>query len=591
MRQRYIIYPATCFLWLGLFSAFSPAQPFKPAGQAGAFYANIPDSAVERIKHAIPRAAVVAPSQPRKLLVFNMDVWDGEIRKGHPSIPYANYMLQLMGRQTGAYETYFSNDTMVFESAFLNQFDAICFNNTVGVLFKDPGLRNNLLEYVYSGKGFFGIHAAGATFCQWPVYDQFPEYGEMLGGYENGGHPWKPHEWITLRLDDPSHPINRAFEGKGFRVSDEVFQFTEPYSRDNLRILLAIDTDQTDMGEERYILPERRADKDLAISWVRNYGRGRVFYTSLGHNAHINWNQKVLMHYLDGIQFVLGDLAAPATPSHKLTPAIKAREKLGWKLGLSAYTFKNSTLFETIDKAAALGLLYMGGLNVQRVSDEISGRFDHTLSEEELTAVRKKLLSAGVTLVSYYIHDIPNEEEACRQIFEFGRKMGIETFISEPAPEALDLIEAYCEEYHIKLAIHNHGKDISPVYWDPQLLLEVCHKRSPLIGACGDLGYWSRSGIDPLDAVQLLGDRLITLQVHDLDAGGPEGKDVAWGKGKVELDALFRYLAANGVKPALFGLEYSRDWHRERPEIEQSIAYFNDVCLGVAGAHPAGSGK
>jgi type 1 glutamine amidotransferase len=591
MRQKDIIVPLIAFLCLCLIGDISNAQPFIHAGQAKAFYSNLPDSAIGLINDAIPGEAVISPERTRKLLVFNMDIWDGEIRAGHPSVPYANYMLQLMGKKTGAYETYFSNDTMVFQSAYLNQFDAICFNNTVGVLFEDPGLRNNLLEYVYSGKGFFGIHAAGATFCQWPVYDQFPEFGEMLGGFENGGHPWKPHEWITLKMDESSHPINRAFQGEGFDVSDEVFQFSEPYTRDRLRILLAIDTDKTDMSEERYILPERRADKDIAISWVRNYGRGKVFYTSLGHNADINWNEKVLVHYLDGIQFVLGDLDAPATPSNKLTAAVEAREKLGWRLGLTAYSFKNNTLFETIDKAASLGLLYLGGLNLQQVSDEIEGNFDYTLSGEDLVAVRRKFLSAGVTLVSYYIHDIPADEETCRKIFEFGRKMGIETFISEPKAEALDLIEQYCEKYHIKLAIHNHGKDISPVYWDPENLLEVCQERSPLIGACGDLAYWSRSGISPLDAIKLLGDRLITIQVHDLDKVGLEGQDVAWGNGELELDAIIRHLSMSGVKPSLFGLEYSLDWDQERPEIKQSIEYFNDVCLKLAGAHQGGTKK
>ncbi len=578
-------------LALCLFTYASNAQPFKPADQAKAYYSNLPDSAIELINKAIPGAAAVSPGKPRKLLVFNLDIWNGEIREGHPSVPYANYMLQLMGKKTGAYETYFSNDTMVFKSVYLNQFDAICFNNTVGVLFEDPVLRNNLLEFVYSGKGFFGIHAAGATFCQWPVYDQFPEFGEMLGGYENGGHPWKPHEWITLKMDEPSHPINRAFGGKGFDVSDEVFQFSAPYTRDRLRILLAIDTEKTDMSEDRYILPERRADKDIAISWVRNYGRGRVFYTSLGHNAHINWNEKVLLHYLDGIQFALGDLDAPATPSNKLTPAVAAREKLGWKLGVSAYTYKNHTLFETIDKAASLGILYLGGLNVQQVSDEIKSNFDYTLSEEDLIAVRKKFLSAGVTLVNYYTHDIPGDEETCRKIFEFGRKMGIETFIAEPKAEALDMIEQYCEKYHIQLAIHNHGKDISPVYWDPENLLELCRDRSPLIGACGDLAYWSRSGIKPLDAVKLLGNRLITIQMHDLDRAGLQGHDVAWGKGELELDAIFQQLSMSGEKPALFELEYSADWDQERPEIEQSIEYFNEACLRMAGGHPSGTNK
>jgi len=555
------------------------AQHYHYGEKANSHDDALSDSVRSLIELALPEKAAVKPDRTRKLLVFTLNRRNNEVHPGHASIPYANYMLRRMGEKTGAYETCFSNDTLVFRSDILNGFDAICFNNTGGVLFNDPQLRDNLLEYVYSGRGFFGIHAAGATFCQWPVYDQFPAYGEMLGGYENGGHPWKPDEQITLKLDDPEHPVNRSFGGKGFEICDEVFQFRDHYTRDHLRILLSIDTELTDMSEERYILPERRADKDLAISWVRTYGRGRVFYSSLGHNPHINWNEKVLVHYLDGIQYVLGDLDAPATPSNKLTSPVKAREKLGWRFGLTAYTFRDHTLFETIDQAASMGLLYLGGLNVQTVSEGIPKRFDYNLTDEELKAVRNKFLDEGVTLVTYYIHDIPADREVCERIFEFGRKMGIETFISEPEPEALDMIEQFCIQYHIKLAIHNHGKEISPVYWDPHQLLEMVNHRSTLIGACGDMGYWARMNIDPSEAVKTLGNRLITLQVHDLHRSGPEGHDVAWGTGIMDMDQFMRQMKEMGLKPSLIGLEYSRDWNRERPELYETIEYFDRLSM------------
>jgi type 1 glutamine amidotransferase/sugar phosphate isomerase/epimerase len=574
-----IIIPLFLFFAGSLFHQQIIAQPFYPASEAARFYAGIPDSAKELINRALPVKASVPCLRTRKLLVFNMHKAGNEISQGHPSIPYANYMLMRMGLTTGAYETYFSDDTLVFRREYLNLFDALCFNNTAGVLFDDKELRNNLLEYVYSGKGFTGIHAAGATFCQWPVYDQFPEFGEMLGGYESGGHPWKEQEWIVLKVDEPDHPLNRAFNGKDFEVSDEVFQFTQPYTRDRLRILLSINTDRTDMSESRRILPERRADRDMAISWIRNYGRGRVFYTSLGHNPHINWNAKILQHYLDGLQFVLGDLNAPATPSNRLTPAMVAQEKTGIRLGLSAYTFKDNTLFETIDKAASLGLSFMNGLNVQQVSRELPRNFDYLLTDEELVLIRNKFLDAGVTLVTYYIHDIPADEAACERIFEFGRKMGIETFIAEPKAEALDIIEKFCLQYNIKLALHNHLQDISPVYWNPANILELCKGRSPLIGACGDFGYWTRAGIRPLEAVKLLQDRLINVQVHDLNAFSPEGSDVAWGEGICQLEAVIQYLVDSGIKPSLFELEFSRDWDKERPEIQRSIDYFDSIIV------------
>jgi len=153
-----------------------------------------------------------------------------------------------------------------------------------------------------------------ATFVQWPRYDQFPEFGEMLGGYENGGHPWKPDDTITLRVEDRRHPVNRGFDADSFEISDEVFQFQAPYSRTKLRVLLSIDTGKTDMDPVRRFLPERFADRDFAISWVKSYGKGRVFYSSLGHNPHIFWNRPVLEHFLAGIQFALGDLDADTTP-------------------------------------------------------------------------------------------------------------------------------------------------------------------------------------------------------------------------------------------------------------------------------------
>ena len=271
-----------------------------------------------KIEQAVPARATAIPKHPRKLLVTNLNKWDGAVRPGHLSIPYGNLALELMGKKTGAYATVFSDDVEMFRPANLSQFDAVCFNNTVGVLFEDPALRKSLLDFVHAGKGFVGIHAAGATFVQWPKYDQWPEFGEMLGGYENGGHPWKPDETITIKLDDPTHPVNAAFHGRGFEISDEVFQFQAPYSRDKLHVLLSIDTTKTDMNPRRRILPERQKDGDLAISWVRNFGDGRVFYTSLGHNSHIYWTAPVLQHLLAGIQFAMGDLEAETTPSGQL---------------------------------------------------------------------------------------------------------------------------------------------------------------------------------------------------------------------------------------------------------------------------------
>lgn len=269
----------------------------------------------QRIESAIPKTAQAHPKRKRKVLVVTLNIWDGTERRGHTSIPYGMLAIQRMGEKTGAYEAVFSNDVNMFRPVNLKRFDAIFFENTAGVLFEDPALRESLLSFVRNGKGFIGLHAAGATFVQYPVYDQFPPFGEMLGGYEDGGHPWGPKDVITMKVEDPQSPINAAFGGKSFEISDEVFQFRAPYSREKLHILLSIDTDRTDMNPKRHFLAERAKDHDFGMSWIHRYGKGRVFYSSFGHNPEIYSNPSMLQHFLAGIQYALGDLKADDRPS------------------------------------------------------------------------------------------------------------------------------------------------------------------------------------------------------------------------------------------------------------------------------------
>jgi len=372
------------------------------------------------------------------------------------------------------------------------------------------------------------------------------------------------------------------FGGKGFEYRDEFFRVHGPYSRHRVRVLLSIDTEKTDMKQGAARGNCFREDNDYALAWVRQYGRGRVFYCTIAHNPYVFWDPKMLQFYLAAVQFAVGDLPAPTIPSGKLTPAIRAQEKLGWRLGIEAYTFHKYTLFEAIDRTAQLGLPYMGGLSFQKVSKEIPKNFDDQLTDDELKQIRLKLDSAGVRLLTYYIHRIPGDEAGCRKVFEFGRKIGIETFMSEPLPEALDTIEKFCDEYDINVAIHNHDQKASPQYWHPEGVLKVCQGRSKRVGACGDLGYWMRSGIDTIKAVNTLKDRLITVQMHDLHELSPEGHDVSWGSGVGKTGQFIEEIHRLGIRPTMFGLEYSYNWFESMPEIARCIDFFNKVSVKLA---------
>ena len=135
----------------------------------------------------------------------------------------------------------------------------------------------------------------------------------------------------------------------------------------------------------------------------------------------------------------------PTTPSSRLAPAVQAQEKLGWRLGVSPYSFHKFTLFEALDKTAELGLSYIGGLSFQKISPELNEDLAPPLTDSELQQIRLKMDSAGVRMLTYYMHHIPGDEQGCRQVFDFARKLGIETLISEPLPETLDMIERFCD--------------------------------------------------------------------------------------------------------------------------------------------------
>ena len=269
--------------------------------------AAVSDEQRRLIEQAVPGTAPAAPAKPRKLLVIDWSVGRG----AHRSVPHANLAVERMGRKTGAYEVVFGRDRAALSAASLKAFDAVFLNNTIGPIFDTAELRKAFVAFLAAGGGLVANHAVTVTSEDWP------EFGEILGA--RGAAHRDADEKVTVRLDDPNSPLNAAFGGKGFVFADEVFRFQAPYSRRKVHVLLRIDVARTDMNQGRPRGQCVREDNDYPISWIRRYGKGRVFYCSLGHNPYVFWDAKMLGHFLAGIQFALGDLAADGTPSAAAT--------------------------------------------------------------------------------------------------------------------------------------------------------------------------------------------------------------------------------------------------------------------------------
>jgi type 1 glutamine amidotransferase len=264
---------------------------------------HVPLEEREKVDAAVPRQAPAAPKKLRKMLV--MDFCTGYV---HTSIPHANYAIELMGKYTRAYEPVFSNDLTNLKYENIRQYDAVFLNNTVGNIFADPEVRDGMLRFVREGGGILGLHGASYASQDWP------EYGQMIGA-TTAPHRIEPG---VIKIDDPDSPLTAMFGGNDFEYVEEYYRFLEdgPYSRAKLRILLSINVDRTDLiGEKPLYL---RSDNDYGISWIKSYGNGRVFYTSLGHRESMFMTPVLAQHVLAGIQFVLGDLEADTTPSATL---------------------------------------------------------------------------------------------------------------------------------------------------------------------------------------------------------------------------------------------------------------------------------
>lgn len=295
---------------LGTALAQKKEQPKTWSEKAAARFGDNPTAeAKEEIASNIPEATM-SPQSDRKVLVF----WrcEGFI---HTSIPFGNYALEQIAEQTDAFTIDLAEEYEVFTKKNLAAYDAILFNNTTNLV-PNEAQQEAILDFIENGKGIVGLHAAADNFKKW-------EEGIALMGGVFDGHPWTAGGTWAFKLDDPENSLNAAFDGDGFWHKDEIYWY-KPDSfegRDRLRVLLSLDMSHPQnaapLKNEKFKakVPGDPTKLDVPVSWCREVGKGRLFYTNLGHNDMTFANKTVLTHILDGIQFALGDLEADAIPS------------------------------------------------------------------------------------------------------------------------------------------------------------------------------------------------------------------------------------------------------------------------------------
>jgi type 1 glutamine amidotransferase len=281
----------------GPLSAQQPPAGAPPAGQPGA-------QGAQR-----PRIPSLGPFKKRILVLGAATGWQ------HDSIPDAMATVWKLGKVNGMWDTHIRTDYQAItkkpagpsgagvNGKNLDYFDAVVFANATGEMALDEEQKQALLSFVKDdGKGFVGIHAALDANYKWP------EFAELIGGWFDM-HPWNTFD-APIVVEDPTFPAVRHFPAR-FMRRDEIYQ-AKQWSRDKVNVLLRLDETKLNYENNPNI---HRDDRDFAVAWSKMYGKGRVFYSTLGHTNEAWVDPDIQKMYEEAIKWVLG-LSEGSTATH-----------------------------------------------------------------------------------------------------------------------------------------------------------------------------------------------------------------------------------------------------------------------------------
>jgi type 1 glutamine amidotransferase len=203
---------------------------------------------------------------PPRLLYFTLSAG-----YRHEVIPASRNVMRQLGAASPQFAVTESEDVAVFTEENLRRYGAVMFFTT-GELPMSEAQRAAFIDFVRRGGGFLGVHSATDTFYQWP------EYGNLIGGYFDQ-HPW--HQTVRIEVADRTDPLV-SFLPPSIALNDEIYQIRD-FDERSSHVLLRLDPASVDLTRENV----HRHPYGWPLAWTRAYGKGRVFYTALGHEEGV----------------------------------------------------------------------------------------------------------------------------------------------------------------------------------------------------------------------------------------------------------------------------------------------------------------
>jgi len=256
-------------------------------------------------------------------------------------------------------------------------------------------------------------------------------------------------------------------------------------------------------------------------------------------------------------------------------------QRLGWRIAVQLYTFRDRTFYEALDVISGMGVRLVEPAFFLPLSKDKPGlTTSEALSADMRKEMKKQLDDRGMRMINYYAQ-LEADESAYRKIFDFAKEMGVETLVAEPPVEKLETIDKLCEEYKINLGIHNHPEGSGSLYWNPDAFVKACEGRSPRIGGCPDTGHWVRSGLDTLASLKKYEKRIVTLHLKDAaESGNRESRDVPLGEGKANYAAILKQVL-DWKWRGVMTVEYEHQSPQLVEEVAKCVKYVEDFAASV----------
>ncbi len=234
----------------------------------------------------------------------------GTVKRPEGKLATAEVAMRQLAQEHGYHIDFTQNVAEDFTVENLKNYNIVMFYTT-GFLPISKEAQNYFINdwLKQKGHGFIGIHSASDTFHSTQNEQQNEEgrwYWEMIGG-SFVAHPWTSGTDVVLAVHEPENPMMKPF-GKKFEIKDEIYMYHN-WQPQSVRVLMSIDMADTKLKRPNHV----------PVSWIRNWGEGRIYYNNLGHNDSTWANPAYLASINQAIQWIDGDFDVDATPNPKVS--------------------------------------------------------------------------------------------------------------------------------------------------------------------------------------------------------------------------------------------------------------------------------